>query len=843
MEIYKLDLHRRTGSNLKLQRENFEKAEQKEEPSEYDVIGYYDYLRVSKLKNLSYMFIEKGGPLAQPSNYSRHSLVLFEISPEERPVNKIMERLEKGEVNQFAILISCVLSTKTFEKKEPDPTGQQVLSDAKNRFCAMLENKLQGINARFQVLGNLGNFDITLVVESTDLARLIMLPTELREEKDEGECFIKYSSSFIACDMDKLDMDELEKCNQENLVLSRRIATFDASQDEKIIRKLQEEFKHYKDKVFYSRVVGEYAIELVFRNLRVKDIVAIYKSDWFYRKCVEGKYFKFFRSIYSLVGTEVGEVGDDCGEPQPVSLDWNNQASTMIVELRKILDGMVVPQESAHNLGKCIEMIIAMLNCDLKHYLGQQLIMMFIDTFTDAKKSYELITDNNKKDNSKVEIWAKNLEWLVMRCSMLVNSVHPAGSFLQDGNLSQNEVDSVLKILLAYQQIARDIFRTMDPNEEHPKTPKHIFVTIGAESIFYTRIFEWPMIGKNLVVSLDFPSYTNTSLMYIAEVFAHEVSHAIRLNAQEKLGMDLYDAMHQMLIRFHIQLIIQMKNGIKDIKKIPSNSIKGEIEMAEGLIRKVLTGKYGGHEDLKVFPAQMNRSNLSAFKDEWADISHQLTLRVGYEGVSNFTLSAGAVYTKVLCKACIEARADALMIYMCEFNLQSYLNLLFRYFYAYLRDPFFNDPEFTYRLTAILCMFYLKHLAQNGLDKSDLSVKKWWSKECENLTADEKDIVERFGDKVLTNLAVMEQVAEYMISLKNIFDDNLAPEVVNNNPGEDGAEVIKILKRLASRKRDKDLLRDEVWLYVNAWYRGRRDNHDKWKKRQESDKWADALSC
>ena len=881
--MYNLVLFKRTGGLTKAPNDNWLRPNEK--PSRYHVLGYYDFMRVRRLKGLSSLF--RGNDHAyEPPSYARHSMTLFEITPLLESESNIVDRIIEGAGDSFIIATSCVIrkglsySTDDPEKYSwPPSTGKEAMEMAKAAINNWIAENAKGVE--YQILGNLGNFDITILVESDNLSELIRLPSRISaithplynpSTKDtEHRTITTYSSSFISYNGDSIDKGRIKDTCTDFFSLNMHFATYLPRQDNRIIEELSEAVRTLKKdeqerplRHTFSTIVGEYSIEAHIENLTAADIVELFNLEWF--DVTREPYSRTFRSVYSLVSVENNNDDPDTTpksaiEPYPDF--WQARAKKMSEDLLLARAAINAPYDVAYTLDRCIQSAITLLHDDLKYYLGQQLVMMLTDALKDAKKSFDYCNNSDQpelKRSELVETWNTNLEKLIIKCSALLASVHPANCFLQDSNESQNEVNAILKVFLAYQQLVNDIATTINAEvsgtEKPGRVPKHTFVTIGAEGSFHTGWFEWPILTDNtqddddgFIMALDFPGVTSLAIRNTVEVFLHEVGHRLILNGWGNSG--LKESLHLVLFRYCVQLLVLLDYSSRELQFIlDADTVKSSRNAAILALNNAIADispssklseqPDNGEMEPMSIPVELTKGIMSVdtFKDRWMDLLSNIGRFKGEMQENREALAMNSSFIEILCDAAMEARADALMICLCGFDLRSYLAFMHRYFTRNMLCGSIDDARLSYRLAALLCMFYRSdlELGDKDINKDTKPIKVWWQEKSASLSPSEASLITRNYHGIISNAALMDPFAKYLCRLRDTFERRLSKAADKNKGtgGDTGAGLINLMRSLAAECDEGKLLDEELWLYVNAWYRGRRGTHSMW---HDNEKW------
>ena len=815
------------------------------------VFGYYDYLLTERLDNFSDVFRQTTAENLEITGFSRHNMTVFDVnSPndaESQIIDKLIHKSEsESDPERFVIVFSCVIR-KIFDETSDIKTGRAAIEWAKERLLEKLQlwkHDSECADARYQVLGNLGNFDVTILIESDILPKLVGFPNWLRnvferEDTDRGienkdEATIVYSSSFIACDLKQIAkrVSEIGKNNDERLNLNIHLATFNSSSDEQVKTDLLTALERHgygKDNLICSRIVGEYSTEVLIEGVRAPDIVRLFTDENNYVLNPENRKNKeVFRSMYTLIGlTDKGTEGSNAsGVPKrktPSTVDVENK----LVETYKNLEESV-PAYLRYSLVKCIRDAIVMIRNDLKHILGWNLVLLLIDFFEDAQNAKAKYNEGSDEDLHVV--WASIVEKFIGECSAFLSCVHPQACFLQDSQENQNEVNAILKVFLAYPQMVEDIARAVNirKGNEPSFVPRQVLINIGSSPKFSTRIYEWPILADvidsgdddkavmGFISTLNFPNAKSLAIRDILEPYIHEVCHCLFFFGRKKSTQN--EALHKVLFQYCVARIMgDLRNRI-EINNDNAPEIRQKIEI---VLQAAINDKFGIREGLPGEPPDclINNASIGAFKKWWYILLAGIGDSKGDFKEERRALAASELFIKIISKAAIEARAEILRIRICGQNLKSYLLSVNKHFIEDMRiNGLPDNPTQLYSLSAVLCAFYLRDYKDKGVDKDT-----WWSDKCEMLRVSVPKLMaslerEGYHKKLVICMELMEPFAEYLNSVVRELNNNLDKSRDDNQPAY---ALIDDFSKLTSDEMGKMELADEIWMYVDAWYRGR----------------------
>ena len=853
MSLYSLELFKKTGNIATGYSEDWKKQ------CTHTVLGYYDFLHIKGLENFSEVF-DTSSLYGEATNYSRYAMSLFDIGETSRD-DIICSLRDDSDHHRFVIVTSCVICKNiVFDSSNADVekphTGKALLEKTKAKLSSWLDDNSSGEEFTYQILGNLGNFDITILLASNNLGRLISLPSRLRTVYDkylvnesgeyEERRIISYSSSFITYSM-KIDLPSQQElgtihADEATHSLNIHFSIYDPEKYGKVVSSLNDiisslnsdrENGQTRDQPIgasFSHINGEYSIEAHFEHLFASDVVQIFRHEMM--DTTAEQYNELFRSTYSLVGIKPSFCKDTHNTSPDKERRENDKRITD--ELLKVLREIQVPHNFSHTLDNCVHDAIALLNNDLKYYLGQQLAIMLHGVLLQVKQSWEkcMSLHDTFDREEQIDIWYENFEKFVTRCSLLLTNLHPANCLLQDSMENQDEVNAILKVFLCYQQIVEDIALVVNSREgKSPKNlPTHTFVTVGASGDFTVSALEWPLLKSepqksiehdNPLLVLNFSSAESLSIRNIVEVFSHEVGHTVSVHPDGRARRN--EALHKVLTNYCIQFMLLAAYNKRELRSMDGDSIISAKNSTARFISEVIN-KSLTPDDYN----ELIQSHRGAFKDTWRTLLFRMEHADNYEEGNQTALSMlslNASFVDTLCDAANEARADIMMICICEFTLKDYLRFIQGYFSKNRRLGSRDDSELYYRLACILCVFYKKDIPELNIKITD-----WWRAYCGNLSPDEAFLVNKYEQELINNVALMEPYADYLLHWMSQYEENTT--VSANGNGLDSmvaAEMIRLFPRLATNRAENSLsLADEIWLYVDAWYRGIRNIEKKW---------------
>lgn len=838
----------------------------------YSVLGYYDHLCLEELSSVSNIYSDEmiKCDTREDPNYRIHSMTLFTLPDFGGSDKALVSDVENGNCAQFITVISCVMRKYYPDRTHYAANGKEELLWTSGQIAMSMDNYFGECSPeggiRYQILGNLGSFDITVLAISDNLSELIKLPDMLREVKPDpkvgerdGEPFIEYSSSFVAyglkCEERSIDLD----CGNNLLNVYLHFAAFNPYNDDKLVNylswKIEKELGCKSDNQIYSKIIGEYSLEAHIKNLTAKDVLNLFKIDIL--NINDDKYHSFFRSVYSLVNYEL--------KPQPLGLEENNRPFQlfgedidrkrekwkemhvypmvdMLYEVRNSIkkNDIRIPSELKHPFDRCVQLLIDLLNNDLKYYIGQQLAMLIIDAMEQAKNYYETSSSENGINGN----WVDNIKWFIQKCTLFLSSAHPINSnLLQDGNESQDEVDSTLKVFFAFQQFVKSITSVLNYRKENvntQKVPKHVFIAVGAENGFRTREFIWlnnqsskkeRVDGDGSILGIDVPSVSSLSLRTIKEVFSHETAHSVALKGSGENGSVFFEVLYETVFGYCIQFMLLNRHENEGLSNLLKIMLIRERDKISHMFHHLIYKHAGEDTDNKVPGTPPDclferGISLETFKFKYGELIE----KAAYDEDETFlnerkALQQHLAFFHYLCDVCVDARADILMTRICNYGVIDYFKFMRRYSDDNLRSRSdISSTWFHIRLSAVLYAFYLEYP-----DSARVEFINWWDEQCEKLDNDDIEFI----TPCLDSIPLTSSLGKYLNGLMATFD-NCMNEIRDDTDAIEGRKLIKFMQSISKDPEDTpspEELETEIWLYVNAWFRGLRQSDEEWEKR------------
>ena len=599
----------------------------------FAILGYYDFLAVRRVRKYEDIYGQGQAENCDgilSSCFSKYSLITFDIQDTVGKYNEDKlcdEMIEASPKSPFYMVISCILREGFYEFSNG--------YDAFNQVKKKVYDKLDGVNAelkkksepllRYQLLGNLGVFDVTLIVASKNLKALHWVPSILRGVKieDNGGPLISYSSSFLTYNIPRLAEfgKELEKeehaiYNESKFGLSARMSLYDLRTEKALCYQLENDFLEIcgsRDTTRIRKVNGEYDLTMFASDLTIGKLVKFLLHKYF--NVFTTEYNECIRSIYALLSCEFDSFSLGSEEHWSEVLcstdEWEDalkkkaeekkpsetldslldrqrawrKVTKKKVRLERVWKEVKVPTEIQHKLEACANAAISLSRNNLEYPFGNFLINLLtsiLEKARDSQKEIEKLTDPVEKEK-KSGIWYVKFTGMIGNVSVMLPNIHPANRLLLDSVEHQDAVNSVIKVMIANRKIASDFFRYVGGYSEEFKKPfNRIFVTVGSGSNYYSNRFLWPELpeisdkeisDKNKIdndkssvfLSLNLPSERYMFLEQNMPIFLHELAHYVRLSESDRASRN--EALHELLSTYCTMVITLTICGIPRSKK------------------------------------------------------------------------------------------------------------------------------------------------------------------------------------------------------------------------------------------------------------------------------------
>lgn len=784
-----LELLKKSGEVL----EEFNSRWIKQHP--FVVLGYYDFLSVRTAEKYEDIYgqgisIKPDGKLS--ACFSKYSLITFDIknaggSADAFDKYKICEEMIEGSpTSPFYMVISCILREGFYSDKYY--SGHDALANAK----ALIYAKMEEINAdltkkseptlRYQLLGNLGVFDVTLITASENLKALHWISSALRGIGNDKGPLVSYSSSFLTYNIEYLEefsskiADATSTIYEEPLFgLSARMTLHDLRNENLLSSQLIKDFSKIcdTDNPRIRKINGEYDLTIFISDLTILKLIKLLLHK--YLNVRSRDYNRLIRSLYALASCEFVHFPFSLGDEKHWvdKLYFNNAREVAWKEvtakkeyLEDVWDDLETPVEIRNTLESCVNAAISLSRNNLEYVFGNYLIDLLTYILESAGKSQREINalDDPIMRDKLLEVWYNKFSTLIMNISAMLPNIHPANKLLLDSVEHQDAVNSIIKVMIANREVVNDFIR-YSSNQNSLKNPfEYIFMTVGSGFNYSSNRFFWPEIGDSHdrgssteLLSLNLPSERYMFFEQNMPIFLHELAHYVSLGEKDRTLRN--KAFHDILVNYCVMVIAinmvgiphaSVDEGEKTKRRLHDSSIN--IENVRNEFKELIKLAWENETDELISWDDLKTMRCEEFCDEWRDmlqailelaknieisneyasIERDYPYRKIIEGIE--LLAGNFDFIDVFRRAALEARCDLVLLSWCRMGLgidyhkkswyNRYIDVVRNYFANQMRTPAYEDKSFKYRLAIIIGYFFLRSRKKRLIGKQALLGKK-----------------------------------------------------------------------------------------------------------------------
>jgi len=862
------------------------------------VLGYYDFLSVRRTNKFEYIY-GQGEAENRDGNlfacYSKYSLVTFDIRTDtdaetdakNNSEHNLCDELEAGDPKSpYYMIVSCILRDSFYSEKYSD--GYDALIDAKKQIyekleelnCRLKQKTEPGL--RYQLLGNLGIFDITLVTASENLKALHWVSSLLRKigktQKGDIHPLIAYSSSFLTYNMEYLkEFGRIAKKSQSSIYnepifgLSARMTLYDLRNEKLLSSQLKEYFKSegMGEAANIRKINGEYDMTMFISGLTIPKLITLLQHE-FLNVCTK-EYNKHIRSFYALPSCEFESFlyGDNSHQTdnefyfdERRDEAWK-EVTKKRIRLEKAWKEISTPVEIKHTLEACINAAISLSRNNLEYIFGNYLIDLLTSLLINARESQKRIQklEYPEEKDMQHEIWYNKFAAVIMNVSVMLPNIHPANRLLLDSVEHQDAVNSSIKVMIANREIISEFFRYLGGSKTSKNPFDHIFMTVGSGFNYNSSRFLWPKMPERhknrptALLSLNLPSERYLFFEQNMPIFLHELAHYVTLGESDRELRN--KALHSVLIAY-CEKTLAGEDDFESSKPEDCHTMKHLTDIQSEL--SDLVKFEWSYEDW----VELSTLHCEDFCDEWHDMmqavldkakirakQEKFRIRMNYpykkfiKGLEFLTTNTD--YIRVFRRAAIEARCDMILLGWCRvgFGVDNYTTMWYNHYFdvmrlhfrGQLRTPTSIDSSFRYRLAIVIGYFYIRHQRAALADESarydwEFNAKKfskWLEMEVSiNLSVENRAFVNRYTTDVKYDFPLVFPFAHYLTIAESMFNENISKQVADDMSRDEKSGKLCAEENIAiniAKSAVGGLTHDEeLRLYIKAWYKNQLKN-------------------
>ena len=766
--MYLLDLYRRVG--VLSSKNKF--------PGTHIILGYYSFMKAREINDFSLAFslYNMNSHDRNEDSFTRFTMALFSVEGDNATDNDVLcennrnllKEIEEDKRTEptFYMVTSLKLNNSHFIKKcEKDgkTSGIVLLKKIKESLQKCIsDSTLQQKDDSFvfQIYGNLGFYDITVVSASSSLDTLLSLPNMFRDIIENGLPVFMHSTSFIAFSSNINTENIIPVHNKKNDV-SINLSVYGAT-TYKMIKYLKDILPNTPHTP--SRINGDYDINIQCK-LTLKELVSLFigkssenSNKYFYDEEFTGMFRSANTYIMDLDQSFSQEIPED-EMPKIAGFDYEHAkvlSSNLQYAYRDIVNDMPVPIRQT--LENCMHSVTILLLDDLRYFTAVKTAKIL------------LVALNNIKDIRKDPLRTENIIYdITTKClyaiSQIIPSVVQTDCYSLDRATTSDMPGSMSKLIFSYEYFIEDVFKRINKPllNESKNEDVDLFLTIGNSAELNSAHYfydAYSSSNKFSLINFNLPNTASLSLKKILPYMFHEAGHYVNVLSTKYNRNRCFD----FLMKNYITLLLYQYL----MKKSKNDKNKDEDPNAVFDKHKDIINCLFDIESLE----NADSITLSRFCYEWRRISFENLNEFGtskrldkmavYDAVNYFGQNVILNVSNAMKDVIKESRADYMMIVLGGYSLKDYLSIMQQYFNDNKRSALY-DINFHFRFTTIIGFYYKKYLVCQKLENIPVtSFEEWINERIKN---DDCGFLKDLKSKVIENRRLLVPLIEYLYEL------------------------------------------------------------------------------
>ncbi len=840
-KLFLLELYKR---NTLIKEQNKKKQvafqDKLEEKRYHAVVGYYDLLMMRVIDDFRHVFADMsllpdGDDIL--SSFRRYSSVLFPIIfPEDATLLQnesdlastmcCKDKMQSG----FYAIASYRLSNSLLRhlgEKETNldfNSGDRLLYRVKQcllkRFATQI--KSDGLkDIQYQILGNMGSFDITIIIKSDYISEMLNLINNLRqlrysesdyEKSKKGDrlpLLFSYSSSFISIspciDAKYLKADDCDVIEAEASV------SMYAPLNNEILNKIRGLYADEADGVEIldiKSVLGDYDISVRFK-MKKRHLVDMFTGNGensLFSIC-NPIYTHKFRSTKTMLGVDIdssGLIGNAPKNIDDIDHDTRRRIEEVMTKRKDIKElynkaKPYIPNSISYTVEGSINACLDLMLDDLKSAIGKKTYNMLV-------KVFEKINDNAEINNRQALDF--HVFESIIDCFHDVSMILPSALHMDSYSLDSSEigysVNPLTKCFFSYEHMLKQVFDQIDSmvNRNEDKNGNILpFLTVGNYGIFCSKQYFRTASGTDMserLISFNIPSASSFILYDFVPYILHEIGHYARLNNDRGRRNKCFNE----LLLLHCTIYtarnyyVYAENKSDTAPALIASDVNKKLS---GIISSIVKPGGGGVDP---------NMNMMEFSDRWCRQLSECVYDTGeFAEIVLDWLTFGKNVASVLSEVIHEAHADVLMIIIGGYNLKDYLQIIFNFFWNSKFIPE-EDDLYILRLTAVIGYFYLKNnpTIKNGFIENETDINRfrlWLDKQINECVSSSADFIYTSREHIINQIGFVQCLSRYLFDLNSILK-----------------KPIRLFEYTASDLLNMRVsIKTEVQFHVNLWHK------------------------
>lgn len=380
---------------------------------------------------------------------------------------------------------------------------------------------------------------------------------------------------------------------------------------------------------------------------------------------------------------------------------------------------------------------------------------------------------NNKDTSDLKDMLYQISNKCISDISMILPSVQHLDNFLLAANENIDSASPVSKLFYSYEYLLKKTYEEThipakynDEKEcDDENTECEFFLTVGSSISFNSIQYNWesflkdpkdrPSSGK--LLSFNLPNAAFLALNNILYYFFHEIGHYININ-KNKLKRNT--CLHEVFLNYcSVYIETARIKGPKPYEWYNEEKVEENRKQMEK-DRKMLN-------DLlfieKVTPDK--EMSISAFTETWRRGLRSIELCDLYKKFPSYLQTAILCLNKdnsfinIIKDAFREARADIIMVSLCDFNIDDYLFVLRKFFKMENLNPM-SDVAFVLRFSSVIGFFFRKE----GKSMSHYDWLRKIERDCDKANL---WFFKNYSPLICTQIGLVIPITEYLIGISN----------------------------------------------------------------------------
>ncbi len=786
-------------------------------PGQFVVVGSFASLEVKKISNLSDVFTYNN--IFDNNRFTSHSMVLYEVNTNNATNNLKEHSLAEEMVHcqnsaDFYAICSFKINPEIVFKSETksgvdfinyvaDVVGAEI-----NNYCS--ENN---IDIKYEIWGNLGSFDITVITRNNNINELLNVPHYIRgiEYKPTGEDeniiaapMFCYSSSLIAFSTN-FSIDKMEK--EQAAAECNVVFNFSAfgSVTQSIVKEIYDYFSSLSASIKTKLDTTDW-LNVLFGNhdfsvalsLSQKDFVKVFVGSDGQEGLLDicsKRYVNNFRNTHTtlLKNTKLPlptEIYNDGSENAAYQLSQvfekrNKENDELKSKLFDIYTKVkkYIPDTIKHTVDNSIVVCLSLLNNDLRYISGLKLYSVLVSALNKINETVNLSYGNSEE----------SLFQAISRCfqdiSMILPSIRRMDTYALESIDNADSISPLSKLFFSIEYLLADLINKLDTplinkEGEYRERKSDVFLTIGNEGTFtsvqYFSDYSFTE-RQNRLISFNLPNASSLSLDKILPYILHEVNHYTNpMETKEKRNICMYRLLRNYLLLF-IQYTLKTKLTDENIYKF-----------AEELDKHYSENKYSPNEYMSLDKCAIQWIyGAYSFSDKLVKSEDETDVIVGNVICM---LLADTQFAKAIRYSIYEAYADFMMIQLGNYDVKKYIQIMYN-FLALNNLNAKSDLSFVLRITAVLGYYCNR---ENGKFDNE-TFASWVDKTVSGLPRYLGNFIYPYCENIVDSIRLVEPTVLYLSEIS-----------VDKNKVD--CDVFKILEHCCN-------LETEVSFHVNCWYK------------------------